>query len=91
MSFLDWTFIVMIVLIGLDLFISPYIEGSPLSLLLTTIIIVLAVINLMGGVSLSIYNIYKKIFKMNKIIKKLLIATALNVNLQRMEIGFVRK
>lgn len=49
MSFLDWTFIVMIVLIGLDLFISPYIEGSPLSLLLTTIIIVLAVINLMGG------------------------------------------
>lgn len=88
MSFLDWTFIVMIVLIGLDLFISPYIEGSPLSLLLTTIIIVLAVINVMGGVSLSIY---KKIFKMNKIIKKLLIATALNVNLQRMEIGFVRK
>lgn len=49
MSFLDWTFIVMIVLIGLDLFISPYIEGSPLSLLLTTIIIVLAVINVMGG------------------------------------------
>lgn len=90
MSFLDWTFIVMIVLVGLDLFISPYIEGAPLSLLLTTIIIVLAVINLMG-VSLSIYNIYKKIFKMNKIIKKLLIATALNVNLQRMEILFVRK
>lgn len=27
MSFLDWTFIVMIVLVGLDLFISPYIEG----------------------------------------------------------------
>lgn len=50
MSFLDWTFIVMIVLIGLDLFISPYIEGSPLSLLLTTIIIVLAVINVMGGI-----------------------------------------
>lgn len=50
MSFLDWTFIVMIVLVGLDLFISPYIEGSPLSLLLTTIIIVLAVINLMGGI-----------------------------------------
>lgn len=50
MSFLDWTFIVMIVLIGLDLFILPYIEGTPLSLLLTTIIIVLAVINLMGGI-----------------------------------------
>lgn len=50
MSFLDWTFIVMIVLIDLNLFISPYIEGSPLSLLLTTIIIiVLAVINVMGG------------------------------------------
>lgn len=50
MSFLDWTFIVMIVLVGLDLFISPYIEGSPLSLLLTTIIIVLAVINVMGAI-----------------------------------------
>lgn len=51
MSFLDWTFIVMIVLVGLDLFISPYIEGSPLSLLLTTIIIIiLAVINLMWGI-----------------------------------------
>lgn len=50
MSFLDWTFIVMIVLVGLDLFISPYIEGSPLSLTLTTIIIVLAVINVMGAI-----------------------------------------
>lgn len=50
MSFLDWTFIVMIVLMGLDIFLSPYIEGSPLSLTLTTIIIVLAVINVMGAI-----------------------------------------
>lgn len=51
MSFSDWTFIVMIVLIGFNLLSSPYTdEGSPLSLLLTTIIIVLAVISLMGSV-----------------------------------------
>lgn len=51
MSFSDWTFIVMIVLIGFNLLTSPYTdEGSPLSLLLTTIIIVLAVISLMGSV-----------------------------------------
>lgn len=51
MSFSDWTFIVMIVLIGVNLLTSPYTdEGSPLSLLLTTIIIVLAVISLMGSV-----------------------------------------
>lgn len=49
MSFLDCTFIVMIVLMGLDIFLSPYIEGSPLSLTLTTII-VLAVINVMGAI-----------------------------------------
>mgnify|MGYP006890208377 FL=1 len=30
MSFLDWTFIVMIVLMGFDLLISPYSEGGPL-------------------------------------------------------------
>lgn len=51
MSFSDWTFIVMIVLIGVNLLTSPYTdEGSPLSLLLTTIIIVLAAISLIGGV-----------------------------------------
>lgn len=50
MSFLDCTFIVMIVLMGFDLLISPYTEGAPLSLLLTTIIIVLAVINVMGAI-----------------------------------------
>lgn len=50
MSFLDCTFIVMIVLMGFDLLISPYIEGSPLSLLLTGIIILLAFINVMGGI-----------------------------------------
>ena len=60
MSFLDWTFIVMIVLIGLDLFISPYIEDSPLSLLLTTIIIVLAVINVMGGILDTFTRRYSK-------------------------------
>lgn len=51
MSFSDWTFIVMIVLIGFNLLTSPYTdEGSPLSLLLTTIIIVLAAISLIGSV-----------------------------------------
>lgn len=49
MSFLDCTFIVMIVLMGFDLLISPYIEGSPLSLLLTGIIILLAFINVIGS------------------------------------------
>lgn len=49
MSILDWTFIVMIVLMGIYLFISPFIEGSPLSMLLITIIILLAVINLIGS------------------------------------------
>lgn len=49
MSFLDCTFIVMIVLIGFDLLISPYTEGSPLSLLLTGIIILLAFINVIGS------------------------------------------
>lgn len=48
MSFLDCTFIVMIVLMGVDLLISPYTEGSPLSLLLTAIIILLAFINVIG-------------------------------------------
>lgn len=48
MSFLDCTFIVMIVLMGFDLLISPYTEGSPLSLLLTGIIILLAFINVIG-------------------------------------------
>lgn len=49
MSFLDCTFIVMIVLMGFDLLISPYTEGSPLSLLLTAIIILLAFINVIGS------------------------------------------
>lgn len=49
MSFLDWTFIVMIVLMGFDLLISPYTEVSPLSLLLTAIIILLAFINVIGS------------------------------------------
>lgn len=49
MSFLDWTFIVMIVLMGFDLLISPYSEGGPLSLLLTAIIILLAFINVIGS------------------------------------------
>lgn len=49
MSFLDCTFIVMIVLMGFDLLISPYTEGSPLSLLLTGIIILLAFINVIGS------------------------------------------
>ncbi len=49
MSFLDCTFIVMIVLIGFDLLISPYTEGTPLSLLLTGIIILLAFINVIGS------------------------------------------
>lgn len=49
MSFLDCTFIVMIVLMGVDLLISPYTEGSPLSLLLTVIIILLAFINIIGS------------------------------------------
>lgn len=49
MSFLDCTFIVMIVLMGFDLLISPYSEGGPLSLLLTAIIILLAFINVIGS------------------------------------------
>ena len=49
MSFLDWTFIVMIVLMGFDLLISPYSEGGPLWLLLTAIIIFLAFINVIGS------------------------------------------
>lgn len=49
MSFLDCTFIVMIVLMVFDLLISPYTEGSPLSLLLTGIIILLAFINVIGS------------------------------------------
>lgn len=49
MSILDWTFIVMIVLISIYLFISRFIEGSPLSMLLATIIILLAVINIIGS------------------------------------------
>lgn len=49
MSFLDCTFIVMIVLMGFDLLISPYTERSPLSLLLTGIIILLAFINVIGS------------------------------------------
>lgn len=49
MSFLDCTFIVMIVLMGFNLLISPYTEGSPLSLLLTGIIILLAFINVIGS------------------------------------------
>lgn len=49
MSFLDWTFIVMIVLMGFDLLISPYSEGGLLSLLLTAIIILLAFINVIGS------------------------------------------
>lgn len=49
MSFLDCTFIVMIVLKGFDLLISPYTERSPLSLLLTGIIILLAFINVIGS------------------------------------------
>lgn len=49
MSFLDCTFIVMIVLMGFDLLISPYTEWSPLSLLLTGIIILLAFINVIGS------------------------------------------
>lgn len=49
MSFLDCTFIVMIVLMSFDLLISPYTEGSPLSLLLTGIIILLAFINVIGS------------------------------------------
>lgn len=49
MSFLDCTFIVMIVLMGVDLLISPYTEGAPLSLLLTAIIILLAFINVIGS------------------------------------------
>lgn len=49
MSFLDCTFIVMIVLMGFDLLISPYTEGSLLSLLLTAIIILLAFINVIGS------------------------------------------
>lgn len=49
MSFLDCTFIVMIVLMSFDLLISPYTKGSPLSLLLTGIIILLAFINVIGS------------------------------------------
>lgn len=49
MSFLDCTFIVMIVLMVFDLLISPYTEGAPLSLLLTGIIILLAFINVIGS------------------------------------------
>lgn len=49
MSFLDCTFIAMIVLMGVDLLISPYTEGSLLSLLLTAIIILLAFINVIGS------------------------------------------
>lgn len=49
MSFLDCTFIVMIVMIGFDLLISPYTEGSLLSRLLTAIIILLAFINVIGS------------------------------------------
>lgn len=49
MSFLDCTFIVMIVLMFFYLLISPYTEGSPLSLLLTGIIILLAFINVIGS------------------------------------------
>lgn len=51
MSFLDCTFIVMIVLMGFDLLILPYTEseGSPLSLLLTAIIILLAFVNVIGS------------------------------------------
>lgn len=50
MSFLDCTFIVMIVMIGFDLLISPYTEVSLLSRLLTAIIILLAFINVIGSV-----------------------------------------
>lgn len=49
MSFLDCTFIVMIVVMGFDLLISPYSGVGLLSLLLTAIIIFLAFINVIGS------------------------------------------